>query len=278
MAAWPPKGVYIMRKLIMMIVSVVLLLTSVQAVSAADAGTAWLDTSALTQGVVKVTYDVKANVKMKVMVAKGKENYTYNLATGRVTETLPLQLGNGEYKVIVLENVSGNSYKAVKQQAVTLNLKDEKVVYLNSVQNVRWTSNSQAVAKAKELAKGKTTDEEKAKAVYNYIISNITYDKNLANTVSVDYLPNNDGTLTSKKAICYGYASLYAAMLRSLDIPTKLVMGDSDYVDVYHAWNEVFLGGKWVIIDTTVDAGLKQGNKAISFTKDAAKYTKTKQY
>ncbi|MFF2634397.1 transglutaminase domain-containing protein, partial [Microbacterium sp. NPDC058021] len=67
-------------------------------------------------------------------------------------------------------------------------------------------------------------------------------------------------------------------MMRSLDIPTKLVMGDSAYVDEYHAWNEVFLNGKWVIIDTTVDSGLKQGNKATIFLKDASKYTKAKQY
>lgn len=267
-----------MRKFIIMVVSVFVLLTSVQAVSAADAGAAWLDKSALTQGVVKVTYDVKAKAKMKVMIAKGKENYTYNLAAGRVTETLPLQLGNGEYKVMILENVSGTSYKVVKQQSVTLNLKEDKVIYLKSVQNVRWTSYSQTTAKAQELAKGKKTDEEKAKAVYNYIIANIKYDKNLAITVTTDYLPNNDGTLTSKKAICYGYASLYAAMLRSLDIPTKLVMGDSAYVDEYHAWNEVYLNGKWITVDTTVDAGLKQGNKATTFAKDAAKYTKAKQY
>lgn len=265
-----------MRKLIVILVSVMLLLTTAQAVTAADAAAAWLDTSGLSKGVVTVTYDVKA--KMKVMITKGKENYTYNLATGRVKETFPLQLGNGEYKILLLENVAGTSYKAVKQQAVTLSLKDDKVVYLGSVQNVNWTSNSQAVAKAKELAKGKATDEEKAKAIYNYIISNIAYDKTLANSVTSDYLPNIDKTLASKKAICYGFASTYAAMLRSLDIPTKLVMGDSDYVDAYHAWNEVYLNGKWVTIDTTVDAGLKQSNKSTTWTKDAAKYSKTKQY
>lgn len=252
--------------------------TSAQAVSAAATAKAWLDTSKLSQGAVKVNYDAKNSAKLKVMIAKGKENYTYSLTAGRASEVFPLQLGNGDYKVMLLENVSGKSYKILKQQAVSLNLKDDKVVYLNSVQNVSWTSTSKAVAKAQELAKGKKTAEEKAKAVYNFIISNIKYDKALAGTVTTDYLPSIDKTLTTKKDICYGYAALYAAMMRSLDIPTKLVMGDSDYVDQYHAWNEVFLNGKWVIVDTTVDSGLKQGNKATVFVKDAAKYTKTKQY
>lgn len=267
-----------MRKFIMLVVSVFLLFTSVQAVSAAGAAATWLDSSGLSQGVVKVNYDAKSSAKLKVMIAKGKENYTYSLTAGRSSEVFPLQLGNGEYKVMLLENVSGKSYKVLKQQAVTLNLKDDKVVYLNSVQNVSWTSTSKAVAKAQELAKGKKTAEEKARAVYDYVIANIAYDKNLANTVTTDYLPNIDRTLSTKKDICYGYAALYAAMMRSLDIPTKLVMGDSAYVNEYHAWNEVYLNGKWVIIDTTVDSGLKQGNKATVFAKDASKYTKTKQY
>lgn len=266
-----------MRKFILVLVSAILMFTSAQVVSAAATAT-WLDTSKLSLGVVTVNYDAKNSAKLKVMIAKGKENYTYSLTAGRTSEVFPLQLGNGDYKVMLLENVTGKSYKVVKQQAVTLNLKDDKVIYLNSVQNVNWTSTSKAVAKAQELAKGKKTAEEKAKAVYDFVISNIKYDKNLANTVTSDYLPSIDRTLTTKKDICYGYAALYAAMMRSLDIPTKLVMGDSDYVDEYHAWNEVFLNGKWVIIDTTVDSGLKQGNKATVFIKDAAKYTKTKHY
>ncbi|MHA6481472.1 transglutaminase-like domain-containing protein [Paenibacillus sp. strain BS8-2] len=266
-----------MRKFILILVSAILMFTSAQVVTAAATDT-WLDTSGLSQGVVKVNYDAKNSAKLKVMIVKDKENYTYGLTAGLTSEVFPLQLGNGDYKVMLLENVSGKSYKVVKQQAVSLNLKDDKVIYLNSVQNVSWTSTSKAVAKAQELAKGKKTAEEKAKAVYEFIISNIKYDKALAGTVTSDYLPSIDKTLTTKKDICYGYAALYAAMMRSLDIPTKLVMGNSDYVDVYHAWNEVFLNGKWVIVDTTVDSGLKQGNKATVFVKDAAKYTKTKQY
>ncbi|MCR2807257.1 transglutaminase-like domain-containing protein [Paenibacillus soyae] len=268
-----------MKRFVLMFIAAFLLFISVNVV-AADASTAasWLDASKLAQGVVSVSYEVKANVKTKVMIAKGKENYTYNLTAAQKTEQFPLQLGNGEYKVMVLENVSGKSYKVVKQETVRLSLQDEKVVYLNSIQNVSWTSTNKAIAKAQELAKGKKTDEEKVKAVYDFITSNISYDYSLAANVSSDYLPSIDKTLTSKKDICYGYSALFAAMLRSLDIPTKLVMGDTEYVDVYHAWNEVYLNGKWVTIDTTVDAGLKKGNKKVEMYKDVKKYTKAKQY
>ncbi|MFD0591148.1 transglutaminase family protein [Paenibacillus sp. GCM10027627] len=268
-----------MHKFVLMLVAAFLLFTSVNVVSAnAATGADWLNVSQVANGAVSVSYDVKSNVKTKLMIAKGKENYTYNLVAGKRVEQFPLQLGNGEYKIMVLENVSGKSYKVVKQETVQMKVADEKLVYLNSVQNVSWTGTNKAIVKAQELVKGKKTEAEKVQAVYDYIIANIAYDYKLAGSVTTDYLPSIDRTLTSKKDICYGYAALFAAMLRSLDIPTKLVMGDSEYVDVYHAWNEVYLNGKWVTIDTTVDAGFKKGNKKMDMIKDASKYTKAKQY
>ena len=52
------------------------------------------------------------------------------------------------------------------------------------------------------------------------------------------YLPDPDSTLESKTGICFDYASLAAAMLRSQEIPCKLITG---YVDeIYHAWNMIY--------------------------------------
>lgn len=67
-------------------------------------------------------------------------------------------------------------------------------------------------------------------------------------------------------------------MLRSVNIPTKLVMGYSSYVTVYHVWNEVMLNGNWVIIDTTVDAGFYKSKKSVSMIKSTSKYNAEKYY
>ncbi|MFF2890541.1 transglutaminase family protein [Paenibacillus sp. NPDC057967] len=166
----------------------------------------------------------------------------------------------------------------MKQDKLHLKLKDENIIYLNSIQNIRWTSSDKPIEKAKELAKGKKSDEEKVKAVYDFITANIVYDQALAKNVPSDYLPSIERTFDSKKDICYGYSSLFAAMLRSMDIPTKLVMGQTEYLDVYHAWNEVYLNGKWVTIDTTLDAGTVQSKKKAAMIKDSKMYTKAKQY
>lgn len=53
----------------------------------------------------------------------------------------------------------------------------------------------------------------------------LTYDKKKAQTVQSGYLPNVDQVLASKTGICFDYAALMTAMLRSQGIPTKLVVG-----------------------------------------------------
>ncbi|WP_168123446.1 transglutaminase-like domain-containing protein [Paenibacillus sp. HB172176] len=268
-----------MRKISVLFVVLFMLAASFHVQSAgAVAADSWLDVSELSKGVVSISYPVKKNVKTKAMVVKGKSSYSYNLTAAVEKESFELQLGNGAYKIYVLENVSGNSYKATRQGEVTLSLKDDKTVFLNSVQNVNWTSSDKAIKKAAELAKGKKSDEEIVKAVYDYMTSTIVYDNELAKSIPWDYLPSIDRTYSTQKAICYDYASMFASMLRSQGIPTKLVMGNSEYVKVYHAWNEVYLDGEWVTIDTTVDATLKQANKKVEWLKDSKKYTTEKVY
>lgn len=268
-----------MRKFILLLAAVFILTTSIKVTAAsANAGTQWLDTTNLASGVIGVTYEVKPTVKTKVMIAKGSEKYTYSLATAKQTELFPLQLGNGEYTVTVLENTTDNKYKVITKENVQLKLADSKVVFLNSVQNVKWNNTNKAILKAKELTANKKTDSEKVNAIYNYIISNVAYDYDLAANLPTEYTPNIDQTLKAKKDICYGYASLFAAMLRSVDIPTKLVMGNTTYVKVYHAWNEVYMNGKWVTIDTTVDAGFKKANQKYELVKETAKYKAAKVY
>ncbi|WP_151737937.1 transglutaminase-like domain-containing protein [Paenibacillus tengchongensis] len=267
-----------MKKFYLMLATLFIVVTSSLQAGTAHAATDWLNTSKLGQGIVSVSYEVPKDKRIKVMITKGDSSYTYNLFASKKTESFPLQQGNGAYKVSVLENTGGNKYKLVTSETVNLSMNNANDVYLSSVQNVSWSSSDKAVSKADQLTKGLTTDKAKVEAIYNYIVSNIKYDYTLAANVASDYIPNNNTTLATKKGICYDYASLFATMLRSEGIPTKLVMGNTSYVNTYHAWNEVLLDGKWVTIDTTVDAGLGKGGKTASYAKVASKYTAAKYY
>jgi len=268
-----------MRKFLALMTALLCMFSTIQ-LGAAQAGAAtpdWLNSANLAQGVVGIHYAVKANVTTKVMISHNNDSYTYTLTPGKqAEEVFPLQLGNGDYTVSILENIEGKQYKVVGKQSVALKLADSKIVFLNSIQNIDWNGASQTIMKAKELTRNKKTDAEKVRAIYDYIVSNIKYDYKLAANPAANYIPQLDRTLSSKKDICYGYSALMAGMLRSLNIPTKLVMGQSSFVDTYHAWNEVLLDGKWVIIDTTVDAGLAKTKK--DMIKQKADYTTAKQY
>ena len=81
--------------------------------------------------------------------------------------------------------------------------------------------------------------------VYEYVIKNIVYDDEKAATVKSGYLPNVDDTLKTKKGICFDYAALMTAMLRSSGIPTRLDIGYA--TNIYHAWISTYLDEQgWV--------------------------------
>lgn len=238
----------------------------------------WINKDKLDKGAISIGYNVKSGFKTKLLIEKGEKKYTYTLTPGLRGETFPLQMGNGDYTVSLLEQIKGTTYRLVHKDTVKLQLQEEWQVYLHSTQNVKWDADGRAATIAKELTKNAVTEEAKVRAIYNYVISNIKYDNSLAFSATSDYLPDIDRTLTEKKDICYGFSSLYAAMLRSVGIPAKLVMGTSDYVSTYHAWNEVYVAGKWVTIDTTADAGWKGTTTVYTMIKDPLKYKGEKVY
>lgn len=207
-----------------------------------------IDAQNTTNGFVQVKSS-GSNKKQKVQVKKGSAAYNYDLNSKGTYETFPLQMGNGQYNVRVLENVSGNSYKEIYSVSLSVTLSGETAPFLHPNQFVNYTSSSQSAKKAAELCAGSKTDIEKLKTIYNYMIKNIQYDYQKAKTVTSGYVPNPDSILSSKKGICFDYASLMAAMLRSQGVPTRLVVGTVDTVAVTHAWNEVYLQGKgWVAV------------------------------
>ncbi len=118
------------------------------------------------------------------------------------------------------------------------------VLYPN--QYVNFNPASAAVQKGAELSSGVTSDQiGVVTAIYNYVINNLTYDTAKSTVCTIGYLPNVDVVLAQKKGICFDYAALMTAMLRSQDIPTKLVVGYTG--SLYHAWINVFLEGQgWV--------------------------------
>lgn len=262
-----------MKKLLTALLIAIILSINILPINASV--TPVVDAAKVEMGIVAISYS--SDVRLKVTVEKSGKKVTYDLRNDGTTEYYPLQLGEGSYKVSVLENISGTKYRRVQSQTINLDLDDVNKVYLASVQNINWNKDMKTIKKAQELTKGLKTDKEKVKAIYQYVISNISYDYDKLNTLESSYLPNIDETLEKGKGICYDYSSTFAAMLRSVGIPAKLVKGYSTSTGkVYHAWNEVYMSdtGKWMIVDTTYDSQMKSTKKKYTMEKNAKNFSK----
>lgn len=238
-------------------------------------------TDKLESGLIGIRYLNQSGKRMKVMIEKDSTRYTYDLKGDKSFETFPLQSGNGVYTISVLQNTDGNRYKYVLKETVNAEIKDTNAAYLNSIQMINWNKDMAAIKKAAELTANVSRDEDKVKKIYNYVVSTIRYDfDKLANIDKLpsNYLPVIDETLATRLGICYDFSSLMASMLRSSGIPTKLVMGYADGVNGYHAWNEVYLDGKWVTIDTSYDSQMRENNLSYTMIKDSSNYKTEKEY
>lgn len=266
------------RFFISIIVGVVLLFNSV-GVYAEELTANVFNTSQIASGVIKISYS-SGNEKLKVLIERNGKRYSYNLKSDSTTESFPLQMGNGEYKVSVLKNIEGNKYQYIITDTVNLDLQNQNSVYLASIQNINWDYNMAVIKKAKELTKNLSEDSEKIKVLYKYVINNMGYDFDKLSKLKNDYLPDINTSIKSGKGICYDYASVFAAMLRSIDIPTKLVKGYSENVNGYHAWNEVYSKStdKWILIDTTYDSQMKAAKAKFTMEKKNSEYTKVNEY
>jgi len=250
-----------------------------------------IDYSNLKDGYFMVAWTGGGSPKLKVQ-AKGPKGvtYTYNLRTDGAYETFPLSDGSGQYKVTVFKNISGTKYSSVLSASLKASLTDEFAPFLRPNQYVNFTQKSAAVDKAAKLVSqaGAGKNLDKVEAVYNYVVNSLTYDKEKAKTVKSGYLPDVDKVMSSGKGICFDYAALMAAMLRSQNVPVKLVVGNaaSGKSVVYHAWLNVwsedegwidgaiyFDGSAWKLMDPTFASSGKQSDKIMEYIGDGSNYT-----
>lgn len=219
-----------------------------------------IDASHISEGYIMVSY-TGTNEKVKLQITDPDEVvYTYDLHGDY--ETFPLTAGSGSYTVGVFENIEGTSYSTLFTQTIDVKIDDEFGPYLYANQYVNFNGDSKVVEKAEELSKPCNDDLAVIEQVYNYMISNFTYDYDKAESVQSGYLPDVDEVFEAQTGICFDYAAVMAAMLRSQRIPTRLEVGYAG--DVYHAWISTYIeeqgwvngiiqfdGKNWELMDPT---------------------------
>ncbi len=210
--------------------------------------------------------------------------YKYFVETANEITAFPLTAGDGSYIIIGYENIGDDQYAALFRTILDVELDSEFLPFLYPNQYVNFTEDSNAVALAAELSEDAGTDLDALNNIYEYVISHITYDDEKAATVETGYLPDIDDTLATGTGICFDYASLTVAMLRSLSIPSRLEIG---YVnDVRHAWVDVYIeskgwvenavqfsGEEWSLLDPTLASSGSDEDAVREYMNDSDNYT-----
>lgn len=262
-----------------------------------------VDLTNVNQGYVAVKAVASEEAMLRVTKTSGgaADLDDYRFESNDEIVFVPITRGSGEYNFQLMfrgeELGDGNAmYYPLLSTDASVSLADEFAPF--SVQNiyVNYNADSELIDFSYDLAQHASTDLEVAQQIYYWIANNVTYDTFKAQQVSGklmrNYIPEPDETLSTKKGICYDFASLAAAMLRANGIPCKLIKGDvntGDGSNVYHAWNLFYTaesgwiavklaasGNAWTQIDLTFAAG--RGSSLAEFIGDGENYTPQTEY
>ena len=102
------------------------------------------------------------------------------------------------------------------------------------------------------------TDLQKARAIYEYLVMNIIYDKEVLKKASAGEANMNlyhsfylEGVFNDKLAVCDGLSKAYVSLLNMEGISCVRVTGESVKDQISHAWCKVCIDNKWYIVDPT---------------------------
>lgn len=242
-----------------------------------------VDVSNKSAGYFTVKYTGSAaKVRVQLVTPDGTKSQPLLSIDGNY-KVFPLTSGNGTYQVNILENTTGNSYAILLSETFDVQLADEFTPFLYPNQYVDYTSDTATVKKGADLAADTHSDLEVIQNIYNYVIENISYDEEKAEAVRDGYLPVVDETLSEQTGICFDYAALMTAMMRTQRIPTKLEIGYSG--EVKHAWISAYVteigwidniiefdGSSWTMMDPTLAASNSKASVK-KYVGDGSNYT-----
>ena len=218
---------------------------SFDADAAVSGNGAAIDVSHTSDGYVAAS--AQAASRLKFQVTSGQASYNYDLPQDGSAIVCPLSFGSGSYTFRVMQNTSGSNYVELFSTSADVTLSSEFAPFLRPNVYCDYNAGSACVAKARELVADASNQGEAVRAICEYVVDNVAYDDDKAAQLkdSSGYVPNPDATLSSGTGICFDYASLGAAMLRSQGIPAKIVTGYVSPNGIYHAWIMVYVDGTW---------------------------------
>lgn len=245
---------------------------------------AQVDLSNISKGYVIVRYEGDAPWLSVQLTGSDSITYKYKIEAGDGDTVIPLTEGDGNYTLEIYENIVDEQYAYLMSADFQVEMESMYLPFLYPNQYVDFTADSEAVKKAEELAESAESDLEVLQNIFEFVITNVTYDFDKAASVPSGYLPDVDETLETGTGICFDYAALMTAMLRSRGIPTQLEIGYTND-GVYHAWISTYLqdkgwvdniiefdGKSWELMDPTMVAAVETRDERKQVVEDSSDY------
>ena len=130
-------------------------------------------------------------------------------------------------------------------------LKSNESVDMNmQLDSINKKLNTKLDAVLAKIIKKDMTEEQKVKAIHDFVVNHITYDVNymFQGALSLERIIE---TLDKGRGACGNYSLLFKFLCRRASIPCTYEQGDPNILN--HAWNSVYVNGQWLFVDTTWD-------------------------
>ena len=110
------------------------------------------------------------------------------------------------------------------------------------------------------------TDEEKVRAAYSWVTTNIRYDKDSLHRVVLEESHDEriSFAMRRRKGVCENFAAIFTDICEKAGIESFFIEGlsrEGGHINKQpHAWSAAKIDNQWFLFDPTWDAGLMAGN------------------
>jgi len=180
---------------------------------------------------------------------------------GNFSKKLWLRFGKGEYKITVHKteikkadlNYEGDIYAwscwNPSYEFYVENTRDEDGKFYYPSDAIQ-SDDPIIMEKAAEIVEGLNNDNDKIKAIHDWVAKYLYYDDDSLND-GKRKKQDAISAYNNKTGVCEGYTSLLNALLRASGYRVKAIEGTANGGG--HAWSNILLGNKWYLIDVTWD-------------------------
>lgn len=124
-----------------------------------------------------------------------------------------------------------------------------------------YSNLAEMTATAQSITADCKTDEEKVKAIHDWMTLNFAYDRESLNNGNTGKAADPEYAFENRRAVCSGFARVARVLYTAVGIPCINISGyahsplpdNAESIGTNHEWNAVYLNGSWRILDITWD-------------------------